>query len=59
MSSGKHSLRYHRTMPVRAIENIDQLKTLIGKDVEVTRAPNVPNAHQLMVGDNSRVQIRS
>jgi glucose-1-phosphate thymidylyltransferase len=42
---------------IRGVSRIEH--SLIGKDVEVTRAPNTPNAHQLMVGDHSRVQIRS
>jgi glucose-1-phosphate thymidylyltransferase len=31
--------------------------SLIGHDVEVTRAPKVPKAHRLVLGDHSRVQI--
>jgi glucose-1-phosphate thymidylyltransferase len=42
---------------IRGVSRIEH--SLIGKDVEVTRAPSTPNAHQLMVGDHSRVQIRS
>ncbi|ACZ89205.1 glucose-1-phosphate thymidylyltransferase [Streptosporangium roseum] len=33
--------------------------SLIGRNVEVTRAPGVPDTCQLMVGDHSRVQVRS
>ena len=33
--------------------------SLIGHDVEVTRAPKVPKAHRLVLGDHSRVQISS
>jgi glucose-1-phosphate thymidylyltransferase len=33
--------------------------SLIGHDVEVTPAPPVPNAHRLILGDHSRVQIGS
>ncbi|GAA0374244.1 glucose-1-phosphate thymidylyltransferase [Microbispora corallina] len=33
--------------------------SLIGRNVEVTRATGVPNTHQLMVGDHSRVQVRA
>jgi glucose-1-phosphate thymidylyltransferase len=32
--------------------------SLIGRGVEVTRAMHVPNAHRLMVGDHSKVQLR-
>ncbi|MDR0346379.1 MAG: glucose-1-phosphate thymidylyltransferase [Nocardiopsaceae bacterium] len=31
--------------------------SLIGHDVEVTRSPRVPEAHRLILGDNSKVQI--
>jgi glucose-1-phosphate thymidylyltransferase len=33
--------------------------SLIGRNVEVTRAAGVPNTHQLMVGDHSKVQVRA
>ena len=33
--------------------------SLIGHDVEVTPAPNVPKAHRLVLGDHSKVQISS
>jgi glucose-1-phosphate thymidylyltransferase len=33
--------------------------SLIGRDVEVTPAPRVCQAHRLILGDHSRVQIRS
>jgi glucose-1-phosphate thymidylyltransferase len=33
--------------------------SLIGRNVEVTPAPNVPRAHRLILGDHSRVQISS
>ncbi|GLW99537.1 glucose-1-phosphate thymidylyltransferase [Microtetraspora sp. NBRC 16547] len=33
--------------------------SLIGKDVEVTPAPNTPRAHRLVLGDHSKVQISS
>lgn len=33
--------------------------SLIGRNVEVTRAMGVPNTHQLMVGDHSRIQVRA
>lgn len=40
---------------IRGVSRIEN--SLIGKDVEVTSAPRRPNAHQLMIGDHSRVQI--
>jgi glucose-1-phosphate thymidylyltransferase len=33
--------------------------SLIGRGVEVTPAPRVPNAHRLVLGDHSKVQISS
>lgn len=33
--------------------------SLIGRHVEVTPAPQVPHAHRLVLGDHSKVQIRS
>ncbi|HUD77794.1 MAG TPA: glucose-1-phosphate thymidylyltransferase [Streptosporangiaceae bacterium] len=33
--------------------------SLIGHNVQVTRAPKVPKAHRLVLGDHSRVQISS
>ncbi|KUN79440.1 glucose-1-phosphate thymidylyltransferase [Streptomyces bungoensis] len=33
--------------------------SLIGRHVEVTPAPGVPSAHRLVLGDHSKVQIRS
>ncbi|XVQ82592.1 glucose-1-phosphate thymidylyltransferase [Microbispora siamensis] len=42
---------------VRGVSRITH--SLIGRNVEVTRATGVPNTHQLMVGDHSRVQVRA
>ena len=33
--------------------------SLIGRNVQVTRAPKVPKAHRLVLGDHSKVQISS
>ncbi|MEV4375514.1 glucose-1-phosphate thymidylyltransferase [Streptosporangium sp. NPDC049644] len=33
--------------------------SLIGRNVEVIQARGVPNTHQLMVGDHSRIQVRA
>ncbi|MBN6053685.1 glucose-1-phosphate thymidylyltransferase [Nonomuraea sp. RK-328] len=33
--------------------------SLIGRNVEVTRATGLPNMNQLMVGDHSKIQVRS
>ncbi|MEV6867972.1 glucose-1-phosphate thymidylyltransferase [Streptosporangium subroseum] len=33
--------------------------SLIGRNVEVTRTPGAPGTHQLMVGDHSKVRLRS
>ncbi|MEU4832518.1 glucose-1-phosphate thymidylyltransferase [Streptosporangium sp. NPDC023615] len=34
-------------------------RSLIGRNVEVSRAVGLPDTHQLMVGDHSRVQLRA
>src|SRR5579863_5478728 len=47
-------LRGASLIGVRRIE-----ASLIGHDVEVTPAPNVPRAHRLVLGDHSKVQISS
>ena len=47
-------LRGASVIGVRRIE-----ASLIGHDVEVTPAPNVPRAHRLVLGDHSKVQISS
>lgn len=33
--------------------------SLIGRNVEVSRATGMPNTHELMVGDHSRIQVRA
>ncbi|MFC7649849.1 hypothetical protein ACFQX6_63085 [Streptosporangium lutulentum] len=33
--------------------------SLIGRNVEVSRAAGVSNTHELMVGDHSRIQVRA
>ncbi|MDP9866845.1 MULTISPECIES: hypothetical protein [Streptosporangium] len=33
--------------------------SLIGRNVEATRAVGVPNMNQLMVGDHSQIQVRA
>ncbi|MFJ2901603.1 MULTISPECIES: glucose-1-phosphate thymidylyltransferase [unclassified Streptomyces] len=45
-------LRDSSILGVGRIEN-----SLIGRHVEVTPAPGVPNAHRLVLGDHSKVQI--
>ncbi|GAA3088830.1 glucose-1-phosphate thymidylyltransferase [Streptosporangium carneum] len=43
-----------------AITGVSRLTySLIGRNVEVTRATGVPNMHQLMVGDHSKIQVRA
>jgi glucose-1-phosphate thymidylyltransferase len=46
-----------RRASIRGVKRIEA--SLIGRDVEVTPAPNVPRAHRLILGDHSRVQISS
>ncbi|GAA4604492.1 glucose-1-phosphate thymidylyltransferase [Actinoallomurus liliacearum] len=42
---------------IRSVPRIEH--SLIGRDVEVTGTSRVPNAHRLMVGDHSKVQLRA
>jgi glucose-1-phosphate thymidylyltransferase len=46
-----------RGASIRGVRRIEA--SLIGRDVEVTPAPNVPRSHRLILGDHSRVQISS
>jgi len=46
-----------RGASIRGVRRIEA--SLIGHDVEVTPAPNVPKAHRLILGDHSKVQISS
>jgi glucose-1-phosphate thymidylyltransferase len=46
-----------RGASIRGVRRIEA--SLIGREVEVTPAPNVPRAHRLILGDHSRVQISS
>ncbi|MEU0567467.1 glucose-1-phosphate thymidylyltransferase [Nonomuraea sp. NPDC005983] len=42
---------------VRGVSRIAH--SLIGRNVEVSRATGMPNTHELMVGDHSRIQVRA
>ncbi|MGW2635894.1 glucose-1-phosphate thymidylyltransferase [Streptomyces sp. NPDC001348] len=43
-----------------SIDGVGRIESsLIGRHVEVTPAPDVPSAHRLVLGDHSKVQIRS
>ncbi|MEU6414984.1 glucose-1-phosphate thymidylyltransferase [Microbispora sp. NPDC046933] len=42
---------------IRGVSRITH--SLIGRNVQVTRATGLPNTHQLMVGDHSRVQVHA
>jgi glucose-1-phosphate thymidylyltransferase len=46
-----------RGASIRGVRRIEA--SLVGRDVEVTPAARVPNAHRLILGDHSKVQIRS
>jgi glucose-1-phosphate thymidylyltransferase len=52
-------IEYSIILEGSTIQGVPRMEySLIGKDVEVTRATHVPNAHRFMVGDNSKVQLR-
>ncbi|MEV0399990.1 glucose-1-phosphate thymidylyltransferase [Actinoallomurus sp. NPDC050550] len=44
-----------RGASIRGVRRIEA--SLIGREADVTLAPKVPNAHRLVLGDHSRVQI--
>lgn len=46
-----------RGASIRGVRRIEA--SLIGHDVEVTPAPRMPRAHRFVLGDHSKVQIRS
>jgi glucose-1-phosphate thymidylyltransferase len=46
-----------RAASIRGVRRIEA--SIIGRDVEVTPAPAVPNAHRLILVDHSKVQISS
>jgi len=46
-----------RSASITGVRRIEA--SIIGRDVEVTPAPAVPNAHRLILGDHSKVQISS
>jgi glucose-1-phosphate thymidylyltransferase len=46
-----------RSASIRGVRRIEA--SIIGRDVEVTPAPAIPNAHRLILGDHSKVQISS
>ncbi|GAA0351075.1 glucose-1-phosphate thymidylyltransferase [Actinoallomurus spadix] len=52
-------IEYSIVLGGSTIEGVPRIEySLIGRDVEVTRAVHLPNAHRLMVGDHSKVQLR-
>ena len=51
----EHSIVLERSVIEGVPTRIDS--SLIGKDVVVTRSPDRPRAHHIMVGDSSRVEL--
>jgi len=53
-------IEYSIVLRGASIQGVQRIEaSLIGHDVEVTPAPNVPKAHRLVLGDHSKVQICS
>ncbi|MEV4106446.1 glucose-1-phosphate thymidylyltransferase [Nonomuraea sp. NPDC049695] len=53
-------VEYAIVLPDSSITGVARLTySLIGRNVEVTRAEGVPNTYQLMVGDHSKVQVKA
>lgn len=54
----RSEVEYSILMPRASIDGVGRIEqSLIGHDVEVTRAPDTPRAHRLVLGDHSKVQI--
>jgi glucose-1-phosphate thymidylyltransferase len=52
-------LEYSIVMGCSSVRGVSRIEaSLIGRGVEVTRAPLRPNTHQLVVGDHSTVRLR-
>ena len=53
-------IEYSIVLRGASIQGVRRIEaSLIGHDVEVTRSPRVPQAHRLVLGDHSKVQISS
>ena len=53
-------IEYSIVLRGASIQGVRRIEaSLIGHDVQVTPAPNVPKAHRLILGDHSKVQISS
>ncbi|MEU8244855.1 glucose-1-phosphate thymidylyltransferase [Nonomuraea sp. NPDC048916] len=53
-------IEYSIVLPRASIRGVGRIeRSLIGHDVEVTPAAGAPRAHRLVLGDHSKVQIRS
>lgn len=53
-------IEYSILLPGSSLEAVRRVESsLIGRHVQVTAAPKTPNAHSLVLGDNSKVQISS
>ncbi|MFC4910997.1 glucose-1-phosphate thymidylyltransferase [Actinomadura gamaensis] len=52
-------IEYSIVLRGASIDGVGRIEcSLIGREAEVTPAPNVPRAHRLVLGDHSKVQIR-
>ena len=53
-------IEYSILLPGASVRGVGRIEaSLIGHEAEVTPAPSVPRAHRLVLGDHSKVQIRS
>ncbi|MFI1539604.1 glucose-1-phosphate thymidylyltransferase [Streptomyces anandii] len=53
-------IEYSIVLSGATIDGVRRIEaSMIGRDVQVTPAPRVPQAHRLILGDHSKVQIRS
>ncbi len=56
----KSEIEYSIVLDCSSVHGVSRIAhSLIGRSVEVSRATGVPNTHQLMVGDHSRIQVHA
>ncbi|MGS2641019.1 glucose-1-phosphate thymidylyltransferase [Streptosporangium sp. LJ11] len=57
---GNAEIEYSIVLDGSSVQGVSRIAhSLIGRNVEVSRAAGVSNTHELMVGDHSRIQVRA
>ncbi|WP_214412872.1 glucose-1-phosphate thymidylyltransferase [Sphaerisporangium fuscum] len=53
-------IEYSIVLDGSSVDGVSRIAhSLIGRNAEVSRASGVPNTHELMIGDHSRIQVRA